>query len=83
MYLSLAPVPLVPPSVVTVTSTVPVPAGAVAVILVAVAVTFVAGVAPKLTAMGFDSSVPLIVTVVPPVEGPAEGLTLVTVGPPT
>ena len=44
---------------------------------------FVAGVPPKSTAVGLDSSVPVIVTTVPPPAGPADGLMLETVGPPT
>ena len=35
---------------------------------------------PKSTAVALDSSVPVIVTMVPPLDGPADGLMLVTVG---
>ena len=82
MYWSLLPVALVPPGVVTVTSTVPaVPAGAVAVIWVALlTVTLVAAFEPKLTEAPLTKFVPVIVTMVPPVVGPAVGLMLVTVG---
>jgi hypothetical protein len=43
----------------------------------------VAEVAPKLTALTPTNPVPVIVTAVPPLFGPAAGLTLVTVGEPT
>ena len=72
-----------PPGVVTVMSTVPAePAGAVAVIWVALLTTMtpVALVAPNLTAVAPVKLVPVIVTLVPPAVGPADGLTLVTVG---
>ena len=81
MYWSAALVALVPPTVVTRTSTVPVPAGAVAVIEVALfTVNEVADVAPKVTAVAPVRPVPVMVTVVPPVAGPAVGLIEVTVG---
>jgi hypothetical protein len=60
---------------------VPVPAGAVAVIDVGLlTVKVVAAVAPKFTAVAAVKLVPVIVTVVPPVAGPAVGLIDVTVG---
>ena len=70
-----------PPAVVTVTSTVPVPAGDVAVIEVAeLTVKLVALVAPNFTAVAPVNPVPVIVTDVPPVVGPAVGEIDVTVG---
>jgi hypothetical protein len=73
----------VPPVVVTLTSTVPEPAGAVAVICVAeFTVKPVAAVAPNVTAVAPDRFVPVNVTVVPPVVGPAVGEMLVIVGAP-
>ena len=76
MYWSAELVALVPPVVVTVMSTVPaVPAGEVAVIWVSLStVKLCAGVLPKLTAVAPVKPVPVIVTVVPPVVGPAVGL---------
>ena len=76
------PVALVPSGVVTVTLTLPKePAGEAAVICVAfTTVTFVAAVPSKLTAVAPVKPVPVIVTVVPPVVGPLDGLRLVTVG---
>ena len=72
---------LVPPTVVIRTSTVPVPAGAVAVICVALlTVKPVAAVPPKVTAVVPVKFEPLMVTLVPPVLGPAVGETPVTVG---
>jgi hypothetical protein len=72
---------LVPPAVVTFTCTAPVPAGLVAVIIVALETTrFVASAEPKETVAPFTNPVPLIVTVVPPAAGPANGDTDVTVG---
>ncbi len=57
------------------------PAGAVAVICVAfTTVTFVAAVLPKLTAVAPVKSVPVIVTVAPPVVRSLAGLRMVTVG---
>jgi hypothetical protein len=75
-------VALVPPGVVTVTSTVPaVPVGDVAVIELALfTVTPVAAVVPNLTVAPETNPDPVIVTLVPPATGPAEGLTDVTVG---
>jgi hypothetical protein len=75
-------VALVPPGVVTVTSTVPaVPVGDVAVIELALfTVTPVAAVAPNFTVAPETNPLPVIVTLVPPANGPAEGLTAVTVG---
>ena len=75
-------VALVPPGVVTVTSTVPAAsAGAVAVIAVALlTVTPVAAVVPNFTVAPARNPVPVIVTLVPPANGPADELTAVTVG---
>ena len=57
------------------------PAGLVAVICVAeMTVTLVAAIVPKSTFVALARFVPVIVTVVPPAEGPAAGLTPVTVG---
>jgi hypothetical protein len=73
-YMSAGPTRLVPPGVVTVTSTVPVPAGAVAVTEVAVlAVIAEAALAPKCTAEALARSDPVIVTELPPSEGPEAG----------
>ncbi|KRB26617.1 hypothetical protein ASD94_14065 [Acidovorax sp. Root70] len=82
MYWSAALVALVPPTVVTRTSTVPaLPAGAVAVICVAeLTVKPVAAVAPKVTAVVPARFVPVTITDVPPVIGPAVGEIDVTVG---
>ena len=81
VYWSAALVALVPPAVVTVTCTVPVaPAGAVAVMLVAVSAVTVAVLPPNLTVVAPLRLVPVIVTKVPPVAGPVDGLTPVTVG---
>ena len=81
MNRSAAVVELVPPTVVTVTSSVPVPAGAVAVICVALfTVKLVAAVTPKFTAVAPVKLVPVMVTLVPPLVGPAVGLMLVTAG---
>src|SRR4051794_17390515 len=79
---SFALVAEVPPTVVTVMSTVPAEwAGAVAVMLVALStVNDAAAVAPKSTSVAPVKPVPVIVTDVPPVVGPAVGVTLVTVG---
>jgi hypothetical protein len=71
----------VPPTVVTVTSTVPAePAGVVATIWVEVLLVIVAALAPNLTALAPARLVPVIVMLVPPAVGPAEGLTVATVG---
>lgn len=81
MYLSPEPVGVVPTGVVTVMSTVPADsAGAVALIWVALTITNVAFVAPNLTAVALRKFVPVIVTVVPPPSGPADGLIVLTVG---
>ena len=83
MYWSAELVALVPAGVVTVTSTVPMAlaAGAVAVIVVSLTtVKEVAGLEPKLTAVAPRKSVPVMVTLVPPVSGPLLGLRAVTVG---
>ena len=72
---------LVPPGVVTVTSTVPEPAGLVAVIEAALfTVKLAAAVAPNLTAVAPVKLVPVMVTEVPPTEGPELGTTDLTVG---
>jgi len=64
-----------------VTSTVPAPAGDVAVIEVAeLTVKLVALAAPNFTAVAPVNAVPVMVTDVPPVVGPAFGATDVTVG---
>ncbi len=76
-------VELVPNGVVTVTSTVPDSAGPGAVAVISVSLTGVnelAAVEPNLTAVAPVRLVPVIVTLVPPVVGPDDGLTLVTVG---
>ena len=85
MNWSAADVADVPPAVVTVTSTVPVaPAGEVAVMDVAeLTVNPVALVAPNFTAVAPVKLVPVMVTVVPPPEGPDVGAIEVTVGGPT
>ncbi|OEZ89316.1 hypothetical protein JAB6_01300 [Janthinobacterium sp. HH104] len=78
---SAALVALVPPTVVMRTSTVPVPAGAVAVICEALlTVKPVAAVAPKVTPVVLAKPVPVMMTVVPPVVGPAVGEMLLTTG---
>ena len=70
-----------PLEVVTLISTVPVPAGDVAVMEVAeMTVKLAAVVAPKVTAVAPVKLVPVMVTVVPPVCGPAVGELEVTVG---
>jgi len=57
------------------------PPGAVALIWVALStVKLLAGLDPKLTPVAFVKFVPVIVMLVPPPVGPAEGLTLVTAG---
>ena len=64
-------------------STVPAPTGEVAVIEVAeLTVKLVALAAPNFTALALDSAVPVIVTDVPPVVGPAFGAIDVTAGVP-
>jgi hypothetical protein len=78
---SFALVALVPPTVVTVTSTVPAAcAGDVAVIEVSLLTVKPAAVAPKFTAVAPVNPVPVIVTDVPPDDGPLDGATFVTVG---
>ena len=70
-----------PFGVVTRTSTVPEPAGAVAVICVALlTVKPVAAVAPNVTAVAPPKFEPVMMTVVPPVDGPEVGEMLVTTG---
>ena len=81
MNWSAADVAEVPPAVVTLMSTVPVPAGDVAVIDVAeLNVKPAAAVAPNVTFVTPVKLVPVIVTTVPPVAGPAVGEIEVTVG---
>ena len=82
MYRSAALAVLVPSGVVTVMSMVAAPsAGLVAVMLVGLlTVKLVAAVVPNITAVAFVKPVPVIVTLVPPAVGPAEGATWVTVG---
>jgi hypothetical protein len=75
-----APVPLVPPVVVTVRSTMPLPAGEVAVIEVALFTVNVAFATPNLTPVAPVKLVPVIATEVPPDAGPLVGATTVTVG---
>ena len=84
MNWSLAPVADVPPMEVTVTSTIPAAcAGEMTVIDVELTTTtLVPGVPPKLTVAPVAKLVPVIVTGVAPVVGPAFGLTAVTVGMP-
>jgi hypothetical protein len=82
-YLSALLVALRPAGPTTVTSTVlpGVPAGLNAVIWVALLmVTLVADAVPNWTALALVKPVPVMVTTVPPVAGPALGLTLVTEG---
>ena len=81
MNRSAVPVVLVPPGVVTFTSTVPLPAGLTAVICVALtSVGLLAATFPNFTWMGVVKPVPVIVTFVPPLTGPAVGSIFVTVG---
>jgi hypothetical protein len=76
-----APVALVPSGVVTVTSTGPADcAGAVAVIDVSELTVKAAAVEPKSTLVAPVKSIPVIVTVVPPVANPERGVIPVTVG---
>jgi hypothetical protein len=79
---SALPVDDVPPGVVTVTSTWPsAPPGVVAVIEVSLlTVAEVAETPPNSTLDSGENPVPVMVTGVPPVSGPAEGETAVTVG---
>src|SRR5438876_9601826 len=77
----MALVALVPARLVAATSPAPSHAGGlVATIWVAVWVVIVAALAPNLTAVAPPRFVPVIVTLVPPVVGPASGLTVVTTG---
>ena len=71
-----------PPGVVTVTATVPAAcAGANAVISVGESIVkLVAAWPPKLTALAPARSLPLTVTLVPPLVGPAAGVRAVTTG---
>jgi len=74
-------VALVPKAVVTVISTTPVPAGETALIEVALLTTNdAAAAAPNLTAVAPVKFVPLMVTLVPPADGPFAGEIEVTVG---
>lgn len=71
----------VPPVLVTVTWTVPMPAGERAVIWVELlTVTFSAEVLPNFTAVAPEKLVPVKITLVPPVVGPAMGEINATVG---
>ncbi len=81
MYWSAPERVLVPLGVVTVTSTAPAAsAGAVAVTEVGEAAVMVPAVAPNFTALAPVKLVPVMVTEVPPTNGPDSGLTPVTVG---
>ena len=73
-----------PPGVTTLTSTVPaLPAGLLSTIWLAVSlVKVVTTVVPKSTAVAPARFVPVMVTFVPPANGPAAGLMPVTVGAP-
>ena len=74
MYLSPVTTADVPPAVMTVMSTTPaLPDGGVTVIEPAASVRMVAGVVPNLTEVAPSRCVPVIVTVGPPVSGPAAG----------
>jgi hypothetical protein len=78
---SALPVALTPPSVETTTSTVPDPAGDVAVICVSeFTVKPVAPAVPNRTSFAVVKPVPVMVTFVPPVVGPAVGVIPVTDG---
>jgi len=81
VYWSAVLVADVPPALLTVTSTVPpASAGATAVIEVAeLTVRLEAAVDPNLTVSPAANPVPVMVTDVPPAEGPLFGLTAVTV----
>ena len=82
--LKLGPPLLVPPGVVTLTTTFPSAcAGTVAVIVVSLTtVNAVALTPPKVTAVAPVNPVPVRVTPMPPAVGPADGLTVPTVGAP-
>jgi hypothetical protein len=82
VYRSAALVELVPPELLTVTSTVPkVPAGATAVSwLDDTTVTEVAATPPNATVEAAVKFEPVMVTKVPPVEGPLAGAMAVTTG---
>ena len=74
----------VPPAVVTVTSMVPaVPGGAVAVMELAESAVMVPDEAPKLTVEAPDRLLPVMISDVPPPDGPLVGLIPVTEGEPT
>jgi hypothetical protein len=78
---ALVRLPERPVELVTVTVTVPAPAGVVAEMVVLFStVTFVAAVAPKVTAAPAANLVPVMVTSVPPLVGPVAGPIPVTVG---
>jgi hypothetical protein len=73
----------VPPGVVTVTSTAPADAAAGAVAVIDVSeftVNELTAVAPNATALAPARLLPLIVTDVPPLSGPDDGLTPLTAG---
>jgi hypothetical protein len=73
-----------PLDVATTTSTVPEPAGEVALQVVAVEqLTAVAASPPNVTVAVWSKPVPVIVTGVPPANGPESGVTELTVGGPT
>ena len=80
MYWSAVETTLVPLGVVTVMSTAPAPAGARAVIEVGEDAVMVPGAVPNCTALAATKLVPVMVTEVPPTNGPAAGLTAVTAG---
>ena len=74
LYCSAPAAAVVPKRVWTVTPTVPVPAGAIAVIeLAEVAVKPCASVSPNFTAVASARFDPLILTAVPPADGPSAG----------
>ena len=74
-------VALVPPEFVTVTSTVPLPAGEMAAIDVGLlTVNEVAALPPNFTAVAAVKLLPVMVTGVPPAEGPLLGEIEVTAG---
>lgn len=71
---------LVRPLIVTVTLTIPVPAGEVVVRVEPLTKMAATELTPKLTVAPAKKFEPVIVTVVPPDDGPVFGLMLVTVG---
>ena len=71
----------VPPGVVTVTVTVPAePAGAVVLIVASAFVSMVAALLPNVTAVARARFVPVMLTLLPMVNGPAAGEMLLIVG---